>query len=84
MFDQRKYYKKNRRKLLGRQKRRNEARKTDIKSYMERYYKKNRDDILAHQKLYYDKNHDKRLPFIDINNFGRKKHRSKIIVKKID
>ena len=56
MFDQRKYYKKNRRKLLGRQKRRNEARKTDIKSYMERYYKKNRDDILAHQKLYYYKN----------------------------
>lgn len=52
----RSYYKKYRRKLLGRQKRRNEARKVDIKSYMERYYQKNRNDLLERQKTYYDKN----------------------------
>jgi hypothetical protein len=34
--------------------------------------------------MYYDPNHDKRLPFIDMNNFGIKKRTIVNVVKKID
>ena len=49
-------YRKNKRRLLKKQKRRNVGRKDDIKSYMERYYKQNRDELLRRQKSYYNKN----------------------------
>jgi hypothetical protein len=34
--------------------------------------------------LYYDENHDKRLPFIDMNNFGSKKKSNIHVVKRED
>ena len=34
--------------------------------------------------MYFDPNHDKRLPFIDMNNFGIKKKAIVNVVKKID
>ena len=55
MSDNKNYYKKNKRKLLDRQKRRNIRRKGDIKAYMEKYYRDNRSELLKKQKTYYSK-----------------------------
>ena len=40
------YYRSKRNMLLNKQKKRNAARKADIRSYMESYYKDNRKDLL--------------------------------------
>ena len=66
----------------------NRLRSTDIKKKVFWYKAKKREDFSIgcqrfkrfHQ-IYFDKNHDKRLPFIDINNFGQKKKTNVTVVK---
>ena len=49
------YYKKNKNRLLDKQKRRNVRRRNSIKAYMEKYYIDNRSELLRRQKSYYSR-----------------------------
>ena len=69
----------------------NRLRSNDITKKIFWYKAKNREGFTVgsrrfkkFHKLNYDKNHSKRIPFIDINNFGRKKTKAKIVVRKDD
>ena len=69
----------------------NRLRSTDIKKKVFWYKAKKREDFSIgsnrfkqFHKIYFDKNHDKRLPFIDINNFGSNKKKANIKVFKHD
>ena len=66
----------------------NRLRSTDIKKKVFWYRAAKRDNLQVgctrfkqFHNIYYDKNHDKRLPFIDINNFGVKKKTNIQVVK---
>ena len=69
----------------------NRLRSTDIRKKVFWYKAKKRDNLSVgcrrfktfHQ-LYYDPNHDKRLPYIDMNNFGNKKKTIVNVVKRSD
>ena len=69
----------------------NRLRSTDIKKKVFWYKAQKREEFLVgckkfkkFDKKYYDKDHKKRLPVIDINNFGRRRNKTKVFVKKID
>ena len=69
----------------------NRLRSTDIRKKVFWYKAKKRGDLSVgctrfrqFHKLYYDANHDKRLPFIDMNNFGSKKKTNVHVVKRVE
>ena len=69
----------------------NRLRSNDIRKKVFWYKAKKKENLSvgcnrfkAFHNMYYDPNHDKRLPFIDMNNFGSKKRTIVNVVKKID
>lgn len=69
----------------------NRLRSSDIRKKVFWYKAKKRADLSvgcsrfkSFHKLYYDENHDKRLPFIDMNNFGTKKKTNVHVVKRVE
>ena len=70
----------------------NRLRSTDIRKKVFWYKAKKVDKLSVgcrrfktFHDLYYDENHDKRLPFIDMSNFGSKKNKRNIrVVKRSD
>ena len=69
----------------------NRLRSNDIRKKVFWYKAKKKENLSvgcnrfkAFHNMYYDPNHDKRLPFIDMNNFGIKKRTIVNVVKKID
>tara|TARA_B100000902_G_scaffold399416_1_gene470150 strand:- start:2705 stop:3604 length:900 start_codon:yes stop_codon:yes gene_type:complete len=69
----------------------NRLRSSDIRKKVFWYKAKVKGDLSvgcsrfkSFHKLYYDENHDKRLPFIDMNNFGTKKKTNVHVVKRVE
>ena len=69
----------------------NRLRSSDIRKKVFWYKAKKRGELSvgcsrfrSFHKLYYDPNHDKRLPFIDMNNFGSKKKTNVHVVKRVE
>ena len=69
----------------------NRLRTTDIRKKVFWFKAKKRDEfkvgckkLQKFHKKNYDKNHNSRLPFIDFNNIGRRRNRSKVLVKKLE
>ena len=69
----------------------NRLRSTDIRKKVFWYKAKKANNLSVgcsrfktFHKMYYDPNHDKRLPYIDMNNFGSKKKTIVNVVKRSD